>query len=135
MNIAKPSKLSGHHETLQQCPENAREETVGRSDRLELKTFPLYFQISPFDSETLKLEDNKEMQRMQMKETVEKYIVMSLDYMDPAPSRKRTTKKKVQLREKGYKTRRSSRITYGKRKMMIINVDGFWLVHCSLTTL
>ncbi len=60
---------------------------------------------------------------------------MSLDYMDPAPSRKRTTKKKVQLREKGNKTRRSSRITYGKRKMMIINVDGFWLVHCSLTNL
>lgn len=107
MNMAKPSKLSG----LKQCPENAREETDGRSDRLELKTFPQYFQIPPFDSSALKLEDNKETQRMQMKETVEKYIVMSLDYMDPAPSRKRNHKKKVQLREKGNKTRRSSRIT------------------------
>jgi len=107
MNMAKPSKLSG----LKQCPENAREETDGRSDRLELKTFPQYFQIPPFDSSALKLEDSKETQRMQMKETVEKYIVMSLDYMDPAPSRKRNHKKKVQLREKGNKTRRSSRIT------------------------
>ncbi|CAM6050260.1 unnamed protein product [Sphagnum compactum] len=74
MNMAKPSKLSGHHETLQQCPENAREETVGRSDRLELKTFRQYFQIPPFNSSALKLEDNKETQRMQMKEIVEKYI-------------------------------------------------------------
>jgi hypothetical protein len=60
---------------------------------------------------------------MQMKETVEKYIVMSLDYMDPAPSRKRNHKKKVQLREKGNKTRRSSRITDGKRKMMMFSQD------------
>jgi hypothetical protein len=100
MNKAKPSKLSGHHETLQQCPENAREETVGRSDRLELKTFPQHFQIPLFDSSALKLEDNKETQRMQMKETVEKHIVMSLDYMDPAPSRKTTTRRKFSCEKK-----------------------------------
>ncbi|CAK9873709.1 unnamed protein product [Sphagnum jensenii] len=123
MNIAKPSKVSGHHETLKQCPENAREETDGRSDRQELKTFPQYFQIPPFDSSALKLEDNKETQRMQMKETVEKYIVMSLDYMDPAPSRKRNHKRKGQLRGRGNKTRRSSRITDGKRKMMMFSQD------------
>jgi hypothetical protein len=63
MNMAKPSKLSGHHETLKQCPENGREETDGRSDRLELKTFPQYFQIPPFDSSALKLEDSKETHR------------------------------------------------------------------------
>ncbi len=100
MNMAKPSKPSGHHETQQQCPENAREETVGRSDRLELKTVPQYFQIPPFDSSALKLEDYKETQRMQMKVTVEKYIVMSLDYMDPAPSRKRTTRRKFSCEKK-----------------------------------
>jgi hypothetical protein len=37
---------------------------------------------------------------MQMKETVEKHIVMSLDYMDPAPSRKTTTRRKFSCEKK-----------------------------------
>jgi len=45
--------------------------SYGLVPSLELKTFPQHFQIPPFDSSALKLEDNKETQRMQMKETVE----------------------------------------------------------------
>jgi hypothetical protein len=61
---------------------------------------PRKCEIPLFDSSALKLEDNKETQRMQMKETVEKHIVMSLDYMDPAPSRKTTTRRKFSCEKK-----------------------------------
>jgi len=37
---------------------------------------------------------------MQTKQTVEKYIVMSLGYMNPAPSRKRTTRRKFSCEKK-----------------------------------